>query len=188
MAKLSKEEMENLFKEKMAAIPTARINVANKQSLLDKNRMNDQKNFQNTVKILHDRKNEAIETGDQKKKYAAISVEHDQRDQFNVRNRLSELQKKFNFLKNTIPEEDWLILEPLVENSQEMVIQGDFSEKDLHLYFKDEFQIRPKYITKLIDLIKIHQDIICISIIVIVDVLGTDILLKWYMLKRKKQI
>ena len=156
---MTEEELRQRMEKRLRSIPSPNLREIKKDKVKTKNREQDYQNYQNTMKILEERHKEAEIEGNHKKKFAANAYSHDQRDKFNVRNQLSKLQDKFGFVKNTIPEEEWLILEPLIEFNDEVCIDGDFSEKDLHQYFRDEFDIKPKYIVKLIELIKIKNKI-----------------------------
>jgi hypothetical protein len=157
MSAPSKEDLEKRMMEKMRAIPNPDSNKIKKA--LEKNRFEDKINTDHTIKVLKERECEAFQDGDRKKLFAAMAVARDQKDQFNVRAKLIEQQNTFYFQKNTIPEEDWELMEPLIEFNDEICIDGNFSESDLHKYFKEEFQINPKYIVKLIELIKIKRKI-----------------------------
>jgi hypothetical protein len=166
ISKVSKEDLEKLMEARLKAIPTAHLSAEQQKQMLERNREQDRKNVEHTLKILHDRQSEALVADDRKKKYAAIAVARDQQDQFNLRNRIHELENQFEIMRKTIPEEDWLFLEPLCETVSEDAqfwdrcrAEGGTSEQEIHRCFKEEFEIQPKYIVKLIELIKIRQEI-----------------------------
>ena len=166
ISKASKEDLEKIMMDRIKAIPTPQMNAQQHNTLLERNREHDRQNMEHTAKILQDRQAEALETGDQKKKYAAIAVERDQRDQYNLRTRIHELENQFNIMKKTIPEDDWVFLEPLCDTVcddnqfwDRIRGNGGFTEQDLHRVFKEEFDVNPKYIVKLIELIKLRQEI-----------------------------
>jgi hypothetical protein len=146
------------------AIPLPTLTEKQRQMMAEKNREKDKENFDHTIKILEDRLVEAVQDGDQKKKYAAIAVEKDQRDRYNVRSRIQELRLQFNNLKKAIPQDDWEILKPLLDVADESFwekgrTEGCFDEKELHKCLRDEFEVQPKFIVKLIELMKLNQEI-----------------------------
>ena len=164
MSKYSKEELEKRMELQIKAIPLPTLTEKQRQMMAEKNREMDKENFDHTIKILEDRLVEAVQDGDQKKKYAAIAVEKDQRDRYNVRSRIQELRMQFNNLKKAIPQDDWEILEPLLDVADENFwekgrTEGCFDEKELHKCLRDEFEVQPKYIVKLIELMKLNQEI-----------------------------
>ena len=157
--KLNPEELKKMMGAKIKAIPTPKIPTRTNKQKFMKNRDKDGENFKHTMKILEERQNEAVEDGDSKKMFAAVAVAADQRDQFHNRNQLTEIQTKFNFIKKSISEDEWAVLEPLVSFKDEMSIQGAFSEQDLHKMFRDEFNVKTKNIVKLLQLSKLQSQI-----------------------------
>lgn len=157
--KLSKEELEQRMREKIRQIPTPQLSEKQKQMMHDQNRDQDRSNIEHTMHMMKERQQEASTCGDTKKQFVAMFVERDQSDQFHVRQRLDDLNQQFVRIQKTIPEEDWCLLEPMIDYDGSIIMQGDNAQQELHKFFRDEFQIQPKYITKLIELIKIRQEI-----------------------------
>lgn len=166
ITKYTKEDLEKQMEAKIKAIPVPQMETEQFKPILERNRELDRQNMEHTLKILQKRQIEAISVDDRKKKYAAIALACDQQDQYNLRNRILDLEKKFHLIRKTIPDEEWEFLEPLYETVRDDETfwtrcskDGCTSEQEIHRVFKEEFDIQPKYIVKLIELIKIQQDI-----------------------------
>jgi hypothetical protein len=163
MSKLSKEELEIRMAAQIQAIPTPNLSEKQRLAIKEKNREMDKKNLEHTVKILQERKLEALVDGDQKKKYACLAVERDQKDQYNVRSKIQELELQFNTAGKAIPEKDRNIFKLFSDLNDEKFWERakteGFSEQEIHLYYKDVWCIEPKVIVKYIEMMKIRQEI-----------------------------
>ena len=147
----------------LKAIPTPDLSEKKKKILQQRNSELDKENLAHTMEILECRKQEAICDGDQKKKFHATALEYHQRDQFNSRNRIRELQKTNDDLKGQIPEEMWSFLQKFSDLKDpkywEKARQNGYSDTDISTYYKDVWGIEPKYVVKFLQIMKNRKEI-----------------------------
>ena len=164
MSKASREDMEKMMAAKIMAIPTPKISVNQRQKMIVQNRDQDKKNYERTLKILHDRREEAIESGDQQKKYAAIAIERDERDKFSLRTKIQELELKASTMRRIFEDETWNLLEQFSDLKDDKYWKkakekGGFSDSEIALYYRDVWGIQPKQVVKFLEIIKIRNEI-----------------------------
>src|SRR6056297_2629352 len=89
------QDLKNKMKQKINSIPTTNVDKKKMQRIRSKNRLLDEQNHQNKIKILRKRREEAIEEGNLKKKYASIAYECDQRGIYAIRKQICSLENEY---------------------------------------------------------------------------------------------
>jgi len=151
---LSPEELEARLRAKIQAIPTPQLTAKQLEQLQSKNRVQDKKNLDKTVQILNDRRIEAEKSGDQKKYFHTVAIEHIEKDQYNVREKLWALENEFKAARAAFNDEDWEILTQFWESGRE----NGYNDSDIALYYK-EMGVEPRVIVKFIEVLKMQQEL-----------------------------
>ena len=152
--RLSPEELEARLRAKINAIPKPQLSIKQNEELLSKNRIQDKNNLDKTMQILNDRRKEAEVSGDQKKKFHTLAIEHNEKDQFNVREKLWEKETEFKAARAAFQDEDWEILTQFWESGRE----NGYNDSDIALYYK-EMGVEPRVIIKFIEVLKMQQEL-----------------------------
>ena len=135
------------------SIPTPNLSKKKISQIQRKNESKDKENLEHTIKILGKRREEAERDGDRKKKFASIAYERDQKDRYNIRNRLRKLKQDYKNAKKTIPKEDFDILKNFSELKdpnywKKAKEKGEYSDQDIAFYYRDLWDISPKNVVK----------------------------------------
>lgn len=161
--KLTPDELRAQLQAKIAAIPTPVLSQKDRDKLQIQNREKDAQNLEHLEQILDDRKKEAESCGDGKKKFHVVTVGKQEKTQFNIRERLRELELQFNTAKAAISEADWKVLSSFSDlkdpNYWKKAKENGYCENDIALYYKDVFGIEPKNVVKFLNLMKIKHEI-----------------------------
>jgi hypothetical protein len=160
---LTIEELQQRMQSKINAIPLPDLSEKKKKILQQRNFEQDQKNLEHTITILNERKQEAEQDGDQKKKFHCVAVERNEKDQFGIRAKIKEVQTLLDNSKRMIPEDSWQLLQRFSELKDprywEKAKQNGYSDIEISTYYKDVWGIEPKHVVKFLEIMKLRKQL-----------------------------
>lgn len=155
------EKMRCLMQQKLASIPEPSSQAKNNS--IQRNIDLNNSNLEHTKKILQERRMEAEQDGDIKKKMHSIVIEKSQMTQCNNHNKIIEIKTKMEHIKKMFSESDWKILSQFSEINNpsfwNKTSEYGYNDTTRATYYRDVWGIKDMLVPKFIEYLKLHKQL-----------------------------
>lgn len=146
---------------KLKSIPTPMSSRNHQKSVIRKNREIEAKNLEHTKKIMRERRKEAIEEGDLKKKIHSVMAERDQVGQYGVNEGIYRVTEELDMIRKAIDDSDFKVLEFFSDlNNPKFWEDDNFKDSVEKGKFYKAMGFNPRTITKFFQYIETKKKLV----------------------------
>jgi len=161
---MTKIDIEKRMQMKLKAIPTIKISEKERESFIIKNRKEDHENLERTKKILEERRKEAVDEGNHKKKFYSIVMEKDEKALYVDRENLHQIQIQINMIRKGFEDDVWKTLEIFSDLKNKAFWDkakkvGKYNINKISQYYRDFIGLSPKKVTDFLKYMKLNEEL-----------------------------